>query len=219
MKISAITFINLQHRTDRLNHILNQLKGCPHNFFKTNAIRPINIDGYNLCSGNKRMLPHQKIGTVGCFLSHKKAITKLLSLTNNPEDYSIILEDDLRINNKIWLVLPHITPLVNNADVLLFDCQNFNTEYRVHNECISKDDYSIIYKPEEKMQPPDFHGTHFVAIQNKKLSKVLYQMSSIDCITGIDMWYLYKSTLVTYCPITNLIERSEFMGSDIKNEV
>ena len=102
--------------------------------------------------------------------------------------------------------------------MLLFDAQNLYTKYHLNNECISKD-YPVIYKPKEKKHPLDFHGTHFVAIQNKNLQKILYQMNSIDCITNIDMWYLYRSTLVTYCLITNLLERSELMGSDIKNEI
>lgn len=216
MQISTVTFINLTSRHDRLKHIKKQLKNCPYPVFRTNAIKPKNLQDYKIFPWYENKSFSEKIGVLGCFLSHKKAITQLISLNNNPEDYSLILEDDVKINNKIWLVLPHITPLVNNADVLLFDCQNFNTEYRVHNECISKDDYSIIYKPEKKMEPPDFHGTHFVAIQNKNLQKILYQMDSIDYIRDIDIWYLYKSQLVTYCPITNLIERSKFMGSDIK---
>lgn len=218
MQISSITFINLQHRINRLNHILHQLKKCRHSYFRTNAIRPKNIDGYSLSPYYERMSVNKQIGILGCFLSHKKAITQLISLNNNPEYYSLILEDDVKINDKIWLVLPNITPLVNDADVLLFDAQNLHTKYHLNNECISKD-YPVIYKPKEKKDPPDFHGTHFVAIQNKKLKKVLYQMDSTNLIIDIDMWYLYRSKLITYCLVTDFVERSTFYGSDIKNNV
>ena len=218
MQISTVTFINLENRRDRLKSIKRQLKNCPYSVFRTNAIRPKNLQGYNIRPWHEHKSLSEKIGMLGCFLSHKQAITQLISLNSNPEYYSLILEDDVKINDKIWSVLPHITPLVNDADVLLFDAQNFYTKYHFNNKCISED-YPKIYEPKPKQKPVDFHGTHFVAIQNKKLQKILHKMDPLDCIINIDMWYLYKSKLVTYCVITNLIERSEFMGSDIKNGI
>ena len=39
-------FINLENRRDRLKSIKRQLKNCPYSVFRTNAIRPKNLQGY-----------------------------------------------------------------------------------------------------------------------------------------------------------------------------
>lgn len=123
--IDVILYINLEHRTDRKEHILNEInKICTvqEKIYRVDAIK------------------HDKGGAIGCGLSHMKALT--FALTNENWNNILILEDDFTFRESDFNEISNsVTELVNHDkdfDVLLlayndkvnFHC-TFNTNSRI----------------------------------------------------------------------------------------
>jgi GR25 family glycosyltransferase involved in LPS biosynthesis len=88
-------FINLEHRTDRLNHALNEFKKMGINAERVNAVKMQN-------------------GAIGCTLSHIKCIE--LAKTRDWEQV-FICEDDISFLNP-ELLKQNIESFYNNDDIL-----------------------------------------------------------------------------------------------------
>jgi GR25 family glycosyltransferase involved in LPS biosynthesis len=109
--IDAILYINLEHRHDRKEHILNEIKKIDSELSKVHRIDAI----YN-----------KNIGALGCALSHVKALN--FCLENTTWNTFIIFEDDFtffpnninEINNSISYLLETIP----NFDVILLGVGN-----------------------------------------------------------------------------------------------
>jgi len=87
-------FINLEHRTDRLEHALSEFKKMNINAERVNAIRP-------------------KSGAVGCTMSH----IKCLELAKKREyEYVFICEDDITFTNP-ELLKENIQKFVDNKEI------------------------------------------------------------------------------------------------------
>ena len=104
--IDAILYINLDHRTDRNEHCLNEIKKIDPTLSKTHRINACKI-GSN--------------GALGCSLSHIKALELFIK---NPEWNNImILEDDFTFTyenpNDIHILINYLFVNVPNFDVLL----------------------------------------------------------------------------------------------------
>jgi GR25 family glycosyltransferase involved in LPS biosynthesis len=82
MNIPIIFYINLDHRQDRLNHIINQLESINYPKNKIIRIPAIQTD----------------FGGLGCARSHVKTIEKFLE---SGEDRCIVLEDDFTFYQNI----------------------------------------------------------------------------------------------------------------------
>jgi hypothetical protein len=97
--IDAILYINLEHRRDRNEHCLNEIRKIDPLLTKTHRIDAV----YNKING-----------ALGCTLSHIKAINLFL---DNPWNTCIILEDDFTfINNNIDYINKSLLYLFNNSD-------------------------------------------------------------------------------------------------------
>jgi GR25 family glycosyltransferase involved in LPS biosynthesis len=104
-KIDAILYINLEHRHDRDEHFLNEIRKIDPLLKKTHRIDAV-------CNKSN--------GALGCTLSHIKAINLFL---DNPWNTCIIFEDDFTfINNDIEYINKSLLYLFDNSndfDVLL----------------------------------------------------------------------------------------------------
>ena len=99
--IDHVLYINLKHRTDRLEYILNECKRIDIPSEKMTRIEAIYTPG---------------IGMLGCSLSHCKALELALS---HPEwTWTLIIEDDIKFSDSPWL---EINDALKNAnpDVLM----------------------------------------------------------------------------------------------------
>jgi GR25 family glycosyltransferase involved in LPS biosynthesis len=114
--IDAILYINLEHRHDRNEHCLNEIRKIDPLLTKTHRIEAV----YNKSNG-----------ALGCTLSHIKALQ--LFLDNPMWNTCIIFEDDFTfINNDIDYINKSLLYLFNNSndfDVLLLGlgCTNLKT--------------------------------------------------------------------------------------------
>lgn len=108
-RFDKVYFINLEHRTDRLKHITNELAKTN---IDTNKIKRIN--GYYI----------KTFGTLGCVKSHIKVLEDFLKTPENIKN-CIIFEDDFEFTKDI----EEINNLINmifenniNFDVLMLSC-------------------------------------------------------------------------------------------------
>lgn len=110
-----IVFINLKHRTDRLQHIVNE-------FDKLGLETPTRIEGVH----------YPKNGPLGCCASHIKAIEMAI---NNKWDKVLILEDDFTFTNDLNVtnnLLKRFLELGMKWDVFMFSSNLIdyeNTDY------------------------------------------------------------------------------------------
>ena len=109
-------FINLEHRTDRLEHALSEFKKMDINAERVNAIRP-------------------KSGAVGCTMSH----IKCLELAKKREyEYVFICEDDITFTNP-ELLKENIQKFVDNKeiqwDILIIGGNNVPPYQQLTNYC------------------------------------------------------------------------------------
>jgi glycosyl transferase family 25 len=102
--IDAILYINLEHRKDRNEHIINEIKKIDPNLKKTHRIDAV----YN------------ERGAIGCGLSHIKALE--FALTHPEWNSILILEDDFtfKTNN---------TDEIISKIEQLFNYSNYNNGY------------------------------------------------------------------------------------------
>lgn len=113
---NKIFYINLAHRTDRNNNIIQQLKqlNLLHIVERIDAVNGKNLDINTICC---RLITHKgkydvfygksnglllTKGAIGCALSHYKIYQKIVS-ENIPA--ALILEDDININNNFYNIL------------------------------------------------------------------------------------------------------------------
>lgn len=198
MNISAVTYINLDHRQDRLNNMTQQLLNCPYSYYRIPGVIVGDPTSFPILPKFQNDISSRK-GVLGAFFSHKKAIEHLISLNNNPEQYSIIFEDDIYIHSTFWSLIQKLEHDFEQADVILFDAANRSCPYGTFNKVRSC--YPIIYeiKKEPLCWTYDnatrlcFWGSHCTVIQNKKLQPMLDLLNAIDVYMNIDIFYLNKT--------------------------
>jgi GR25 family glycosyltransferase involved in LPS biosynthesis len=218
MKVSQVTFINLDHRNDRLHNIEKQLFSCPFPTFKSPGFLIENYADFDKSDYSKEK---EHKGIIGCFFSHKNAIKNLISKNLDQEEYSLILEDDVVIYPKFWNILKNIETYVDNADIIFFDTAVKNSPYGAFE--IVNSNYPVAYNVDHfNFNINDkkilcHYGTHCYAIQNKKLNKIYELLNSVKVYDDIDMFYLSHRNLIKFCLDTGLTYQDWTLKSDIKN--
>jgi len=101
-KLDAVIYINLKHRTDRNEHILNEISKLSIGASKVHRIDAIKKD----------------IGALGCGLSHIKALE--YALQNNEWKYILILEDDFTFKSS------NKSEINNDLDILFKNSKNMD---------------------------------------------------------------------------------------------
>ena len=116
--IQNIYYINLEHRIDRKDHIINELK-------------KLNIYENSTCF---KAIQH-KNGAIGCSLSHLKILQ--IALKNNFENI-LILEDDIYFTNPTLFKIQFENFFKKNIswDVILFAGNNIDTYTNIDNICV-----------------------------------------------------------------------------------
>lgn len=96
--VSRVYFINLASRTDRLEHMHRQLKGCPWPVERVEAVR-LDQDPREL---GYEVLPRLQgqWHFVGIWLSHMRALEN--AMEHGEPGAIIVLEDDVRIRPDLW---------------------------------------------------------------------------------------------------------------------
>jgi len=127
--IDHVLYINLDHRKDRLEYILNECKRVDIPLEKMTRIEAIHIPG---------------IGMLGCSLSHCKALELALS---HPEwTWTLILEDDTTFKDSPWLEIndalknanPDVLMLARgSARVVVPAHPSSNNLYRIQKACVA----------------------------------------------------------------------------------
>ena len=132
LSIDKVFIINLEHRTDRKTHMLNELKNqkiINYEFFK--AIRPTEqeLKEWNpkYCSN---IPPKNRIGALGCLLSHYYIIKEALS-----RDYKriLILEDDTQFIKDFKYVFNY-SKYLDDFHLFYLSCNNITEPIEINKD-------------------------------------------------------------------------------------
>jgi GR25 family glycosyltransferase involved in LPS biosynthesis len=217
MNINYLTYINIDSSLERFKFINEQLKSTPKEIevFKTSAIVISNEEVKKYKTRCPVFRKSQTLkGSIGCFLSHKKAISslenKFKDSSVSEDDFSMVIEDDITIDTKFWNHLLNINIITNYIDILFFD--------------ICK---SIIKKfPNKKTVRPGiihdipkrhglYNGAYCYAIRNSSLLKVLNFLSKMKNTVGHIDHVLYNTNeIITKHYVSNLIDINTDIESD-----
>ena len=186
MEIDKIFIINLNYRTDRKEHIINEMK--KHNIsnyeFYT-AIKPTLEDVYkwhiNYCA------PHNdiyKIGAFGCLTSHIEIFK--ISLERKYKNI-LILEDDIVFKkdydyNKIF---EYSSQINNNYDILYLSGSHIEP---------------ITYITQNIKKCTHTYTTHSYLIKENIMKYILDNIT--NCITEIDVFYVQILQPIFNCYVT-----------------
>ena len=210
MKIINACYINMDHRQDKDNHMINQLASCPNNI-KLSRFSGLNITDYLQYDVHNYINPGSQMhkGIIGCWMSHKSVIKKYIDSYNNfsNEEWTLILEDDIIIDPSFWAYLEPLKP-PEDADMIFFDSGRND---------LLKDEYLIdsnfkLYKIYSSF--PDFVGTHCYAIRNSCLNKLYNILDGVVKYKDIDGYYFFHKNLVTYNYQSGLIKINYKFQSD-----
>lgn len=193
VNVSNLFYINLDFRKDRKENIERQLKKCKWKATRVSAVR-LEKDASEI---GLKLQPHlvEKIHVAGIWQSHKVVLQK--SLESQKEGVTILLEDDVRVDDGFWsekLNLPKELP--NDWEIILY-----SPRYRVNRNGPLKD-----YKGKKWLDAPTgtkpallkklrgkyiMTGAHFVVFNgNEVIRKVLTQMNQVDEVYDVDRFYL-----------------------------
>jgi len=116
-RIDAILYINLEHRTDRNEHVVNEIKKIDPTLSKTHRI-------------NAEYVPTN--GALGCSLSHIKSLEFFLE---HPEwNTYMILEDDFTfVSDNIHNYVIELCDMIPRFDMILLAYGHDNLSYEITN--------------------------------------------------------------------------------------
>jgi len=222
MLISNLTYINLDHRKDKLKHVLAVLSACPIPYFKTSGVLIENDDEYQVSEFLRSYSPNPNFlkRTLGCFFAHKNAIHNLIKIDDpNVDQYSMIVEDDVLIDEKFWnTILNTDHHAYDDADIVFFDTGRTLSNFGRYELIINQ--YPICYRLPKgvcasKNGTLYFSGTYCYAIKNSKLKIIKEFLDFQENVGSIDMCLMNQ--LNSYHVQTNLVSFNTKLNSDICN--
>lgn len=206
MNIKAITYINLDHRQDKLRYVRRLLKNIPITSFKTKGVLVESPTDYPVVDGVK---PESKMhkGIVGCFLAHKSAIKNLIEFAQKNElesnDVVMVVEDDVRINPEFW---DHVKSLEcpADSDIVFFDiCPKPGLQRHrpsLNNEHLIDENSNLYYVYGNY---PAFYGAYAYVVMVKNLKKIFDSLEEIKVYQNVDQFYYDIFKCYTFC--TNMV--------------
>lgn len=209
MKIAHCSFINIDYRTDKYMHMLEQLGSCPLHIptSKFSGLIINDFKDYQVHSYiNYGSQMHK--GIIGCWMSHKNLIKKYIDRYKefNNDEWTLILEDDIIINPYFWIYLQSVDPLPD-ADIIFFDsCKIEIPDQHIIDKNLKI--YSIY------TSFPAFIGTHCYAIRNSSLNKVYNILDGVTIIKDIDGYYFDNNEIIKYNYQSELIRINYNFQSD-----
>lgn len=204
MKITNLTYINLSFRVDKFEHINKQLEICDIPYFKTDGIVCDDYKNYSIETDIANNEKRHK-GTIGCFLSHIKAINNLYTYNKHPNHYVMVLEDDVIIRDSFWHYLSGLNPdpkfdfIFFNAGKQLDRSKCLNLDYELYPVY---DDYPI------------FCGAFCYAIHTSKLKTIKEKLTNINIYKDFDRFIYTHKELYNACYQTDLIMVDSKFSSD-----
>ena len=204
MIIDLLTYINLDSRKDKNLSIEYQLDNIK-NKFRTPGIVCDNFYDYTIIDVIKNNPPRHK-GTIGCFFAHKKALSELMIRSDrNSNNYVMVVEDDIIINNKFWEIIESFEPPQNNG-IIFFDC-------------IKDKDLDHNMKIQENLWPiyadyPVFCGAFCYAISIQNLPYILNILNSVTVYNDFDRFIYCHPDLNNLCYKTKMIRVNHNFSSD-----
>lgn len=139
-----IWIINLDKSIDRMSRIKKNFDKYGIKFNRFSAIYGKNLSKRYI-KNNVNFLCKSVLcnyGTIGCAISHK---TLWKQLIDSNEDFYIIFEDDIEINNKTFDIINKIIPFLNNKelDIDYINLNCINSGYLIHKTKFSIDNYEF----------------------------------------------------------------------------
>lgn len=201
MEIDKIFIINLDYRTDRKEHIINEMnKHNITNYEFYTAIKPKIEDVYkwnlNYCNNH---IDNYKIGQFGCLTSHIEILKIALARNYNT---ILILEDDVLFKDDYNKIFEYSNQINNNYDILYLSGSHINP-------------FTNITTNIKKCTQT--YTTHSYLIKKNIINYILDNIN--NCITEVDVFYANHlqpkfNCYVTYPHITTQIPSF----SDIQNK-
>jgi GR25 family glycosyltransferase involved in LPS biosynthesis len=193
---------------NKYNNILNIEKQINQkiNIFDAIVGKNVNLKNLNIFDENiKFNFKYTFPGEVGCYLSHLLLIKK--ASLNTVNDYTVIFEDDFKINNDN--LNEEINKIINktNGDFDMIYLGNLNNN---HKKQIIDNIYTI-----DSVSP--LWGTHALLINNKNANKILSNITNID--QAIDNKYktiIDANNIKAYVIYPTLVEQNT---DDFKSEI
>ena len=183
LNTDCICIINLPHRRDRLNKLLEQIKfdkdnivvfpGVYYKFEK--SIGVISKLENDIINGPSNYLSHRNTGGAGCFLAFYRAFKWMLK---RGYENMLIMEDDLILNKKfVEIYNTVIAPKINDKDVgRIMLCADHSQNYKkLHNilNLFNNDDYRV----EKNMNT---FSTNSFVIKKEDVQKYVNFIENID---------------------------------------
>lgn len=103
------SFINLDHRVDRLNHMQSELSKAKINAVRTRGMLP---NEYKGGSAYVQVMQRRTAGAIGCHFSQVAVMQEALKQGK----HALVMEDDLVFCDDIQSRLSHITEFTNSND-------------------------------------------------------------------------------------------------------
>ena len=203
--ISKIYYINLDRRPDRLKHIKNELnkinysgpieriQGIDGRQLNINNLSNdlITIEGKNdALNKNKGMYYILTPGAIGCALSHLNIYNKIIEEMSD-DNYSLILEDDIIINNNFMNKLNNYTSKMPHFDILFLGYHNFNSN--------EKNENNIYGKPKKIWGLFGYLINKKSAIEIKKVFPLKYQIDTEmpKIFNNLNVFYLKDNLIIS----------------------
>ena len=223
MQISALTYINLDSRTDKLQNVKKQLENCPFYTFKTSGVKISNYDAYTLTEFMSKQNKSTIQGHIGCVFAHLKALQILMALNNDANDYSMIIEDDVCIHPNFWNLLSSLdASKYIKSDLIFFDTHVKTSHYGIFDSFTNDKSISryiparsnIWLNKTENKNRAYFFGTHCYCIKNSFM-QYTHDTLKQSKIGAIDM--MYTNLFNTYHVDTGLVyQNNTIYSSDIR---
>lgn len=209
MKITQCSYINLDHRTDKLLHISEQLASCPINI-PISRISGLIVQNFAEYKVHDYINVGSQIhkGIIGCWMSHKRLIKQELDKNLNYDDdgWTLVFEDDVVINPWFWMYLEALCPIAD-TDMIFFDTCKVDIE----NKYVINEEFNI---QEIYTSFPVFVGTHCYAIKNSSLNKVYNILDGVTIFKDIDGYYFGNNDIKKYNYQSKLIKINYKFQSD-----
>jgi GR25 family glycosyltransferase involved in LPS biosynthesis len=215
MIIENIFYINLDCRLDKKDFILEQLKNSKAKIQRISGVI-INQDEIQSINFVKHLLKEKTstkelCGIVGVNIAHINALKSILSL-NTKENFSLIIEDDVIIDNSFWFYLDSINPY-SDTDIVLFDIlktqqvrnrnkNNFIQSYYRFDDCFHRRGL--------------YAGAFCYAVKNKKIKKIIniLENKNLKKLGHYDQTLLGIKNIKKDICLCNMINVNFSFGSD-----
>lgn len=136
IKDSYISYINLDHRKDRLSHIQDQFKQIGIDAERTKGMYPTEFDSTN---SNHQVMRNRTVGAIGCYESQLNVMKKALSLRK----HAMIFEDDVVFCQDFLKRIEYIDNWANNNNCF---CDGFcRADYPLEINCKKEKQWQVIW--------------------------------------------------------------------------